>query len=85
MFMGFNVRVECESFVKNCEDNEVSNLLATGSLVDNLQRPREKHMLEFEQSFARLYFANHFVTWPISEWLEKLFAWMFLKSTFFIS
>ena len=48
MFMGFNVRVECESFVKNCEDNEVSNLLATGSLVDNLQRPREKHMLEFE-------------------------------------
>ena len=28
MFVGFNVRVECESFVKNCEDSEVRNLLA---------------------------------------------------------
>ena len=30
MFVGFNVRVECENFVKNCEDNEVRDLLATG-------------------------------------------------------
>ena len=29
MFVGFIVRVECENFVKNCEDNEVCDLLAT--------------------------------------------------------
>ena len=33
--MGFNVRVECESLVKNCEDNEVRNLLTIDSWVDN--------------------------------------------------
>ena len=30
MFVGFNVRVECESLVKNCEDNEVRDWLASG-------------------------------------------------------
>ena len=35
MFMGFNVSVECESLVKNCEDNEVHDLLAPSLLVDN--------------------------------------------------
>ena len=29
-FVGFNVRVECESLVKNCEDSEVCYLLARG-------------------------------------------------------
>ena len=57
-FVGFNVRVECESYVKICEESE----FATGSQVDNPKRPREKHMLEFEQSHARLDFTNHFMT-----------------------
>ena len=30
MFIRFNVRVEYESFVKNCEDGEVSDLLVIG-------------------------------------------------------
>ena len=35
MFVGFNIRVECESLLKNCEDSEVRNLLAIGLRVDN--------------------------------------------------
>ena len=35
MFIRFNVRVEYESFVKNCEDSEISDLLAIGMRVDN--------------------------------------------------
>ena len=31
IFVGFNIRIECESLVKTCEDSEVHNLLATGS------------------------------------------------------
>ena len=38
MFMGFNVKVECESLLKNCEDSEVHDLLTTNSRVDNLQK-----------------------------------------------
>ena len=36
MFVGFNVRVKCESLVKNCEDSEVRDLLVIDSQVDNL-------------------------------------------------
>ena len=36
MFVEFNVRVECENLVKNCEDSEVRDLLATNSRMDNL-------------------------------------------------
>ena len=35
MFVGFNVRVECESLVKNCENSEIHNLLMIGLQVDN--------------------------------------------------
>ena len=35
MFVRFNVRVECESLVKICEDSEVCDLLAIGTRVDN--------------------------------------------------
>ena len=35
IFVGFNVRVECESLVKNCEDGKVHNLLATDSRIEN--------------------------------------------------
>ena len=35
MFVGFNVKVECESLMKNYEDNEVRDLLTTDSWVDN--------------------------------------------------
>ena len=39
MFVRFNVNVECESLVKNCEDrDEVCDLLATDSQVDNSQK-----------------------------------------------
>ena len=48
MFVGFNVRVECESLVKNCVDSEVRDLLVTDSQRDNCEKSREKHMLEIE-------------------------------------
>jgi len=35
MFVGFNVKVECESLVKNCEYSEVHDLFATVLWVDN--------------------------------------------------
>ena len=35
MFVGFNVRIECESLVKNCEDSEVRDLIVTGLRLDN--------------------------------------------------
>ena len=38
MFVGFNVKVECESLLKNCEDSEVHDLLTIDSRVDNLQK-----------------------------------------------
>ena len=39
MFVRFNVNVECESLVKNCEDrDEVCDLLATDSQADNSQK-----------------------------------------------
>ena len=64
MFVGFNVEVECESLVKNCEDGEVRDWLVSG-------QPAKGHMgstcLETEQSYARLVFASHFATWPSRE------------------
>ena len=38
MFVGFNVRVENKSLVKNCEDREVRDLLTIDSQVDNLRK-----------------------------------------------
>ena len=39
MFVGFNVRVENKSLVKNCEDrDEICDLLATDSQVGNSQK-----------------------------------------------
>ena len=38
MFVGFNVRIECESLVKNCENNEVHDLHAIGSQEDDLRK-----------------------------------------------
>ena len=37
MFVRFIVKVECESFVKNCEDSEVHDWLASG-------RPAKGHI-----------------------------------------
>ena len=37
MFVGFNVEVECESLVKNCEDSEVRVWLVSG-------QPAKGHM-----------------------------------------
>ena len=37
MFVGFNVRVECESYVKNCEDSEVRDWFTSG-------QPAKSHM-----------------------------------------
>ena len=38
MFVGFNVKVKCESLLMNCEDSEVHDLLTTDSRVNNLQK-----------------------------------------------
>ena len=43
------------------------------------EKSREKHVVEAEQSFARLYFASHFATWPSHEWPVKLLAYMILS------
>ena len=37
MFVGFNVKVECENLVKNCEDSEVCDRLISG-------QPAKGHM-----------------------------------------
>ena len=34
MFVGFNVRVECECYVKNCEDNGGRNWLTSGQSAE---------------------------------------------------
>jgi len=57
-FVGFNVKVECESLVKIYEEGE----FMIGLRLTPRERPHEKHMLESEQSHARLDFASHFVT-----------------------
>ena len=67
MFVGFNVRVECESLVKNNVDSEVRDLLVIDSQGDNCEKSREKHMLEIEYTFVKLYFVIHFATWPTRE------------------
>ena len=38
MFVGFIVRIECESLVKNCEDSEVRDLIVTSLRLDNLRK-----------------------------------------------
>ena len=35
MFVRFNVRVKCESLVKNCEEKTTQDLFATDLWVDN--------------------------------------------------
>ena len=45
MFVGFNVKVDCESLVKNCEDSEVHDWIMSGKPTKG---HNEKHMLEFE-------------------------------------
>ena len=82
IFVGFNVRVECESLVKIYEEKWSSRLAHEWTTRERLH---EKHMLESKQSFARLYFGRHFTTLPTREWLAKLSAWMILKSVFLIS
>ena len=57
-FVGFNLRVECESLVKIYEEGE----FATGSQLTTCERPHENHMLESKQAHARLDFASHFAT-----------------------
>ena len=38
MLVRFNLRVECESLVKNCEDSEVRDLLVNGQSVKGHMR-----------------------------------------------
>ena len=38
MFVGFNLTVECKSLVRLAKNNEVHDLLATDSRVDNLRK-----------------------------------------------
>ena len=48
IFMGFNVRVKCESLVKICEESDfmTGSRLAREWTTD--ERPHDKHMLESE-------------------------------------
>ena len=52
--VGFNVKVVCESLVKICEERNFE----TGSRLAG----SEKHILEYEQSHARLDFSSYFAT-----------------------
>ena len=56
--MGFNVRVVCKSLVKICEERDFT----IGSRVTAHERSCEKHMLESEESDAKLNFVSHFMT-----------------------
>ena len=47
--MGYNVRVMCKRLVNFCEDEE----FVTSSRVPTRKRPRDKHMLEFEESLCQ--------------------------------
>ena len=48
MFVGFNVRVECESLVKNCEDSEFETSSQLTREWKTYKKSREKHMLEIK-------------------------------------
>jgi len=50
MFVRFNIRVEYESLVKNCEEQRTSWLACKWTIRE---RPRGKHMLEVEESSVR--------------------------------
>ena len=56
--VGLNVRVVCESLGKIYENGDFT----IGLRVTTCERPCEKHMLESEESHARLDFASHFAT-----------------------
>ena len=77
MFVGFNVRVECENLVKKrwrqWSSWVVCDWLASGPTCE---RSCEMHMLEVERISTRLYFASHFVTRPASN------SWNSLLETF---
>ena len=62
MFVGFNVRVECESLVKTVKFATCSRLARKWT---TRERPHEKYMLE--SKLAKLYFVCHFMTWPTCE------------------
>ena len=69
--MGFNVRVECESLVKICEEGE----FMIGLRLTTRERSHEKHMLESEQSHGRLVFVSD---------LQNSLPRAFLKCVFLI-
>ena len=43
MYVRFDVRVECKSLAKNCEDSEVCDLFVTSSRVD-IGQPAKGHV-----------------------------------------
>ena len=51
IFVGFNLRVVCESLVKNLGRNGFHNLIRDWlTTADSQNKPYKKHMLEFEES-----------------------------------
>ena len=65
MFVRFNVRVEYESLVKNCEEQRTSRLACEWT---TRERSCEKHMLEAEESSVR----RHLVTRPCRKMTRKM-------------
>ena len=57
--MGFNCNGFSIKLVKIAQDSEIRYSRLTHEWTTR-ERSREKHMFEFEQSFAKLYFASHF-------------------------
>ena len=59
MFVRFNVWIECEKLVKNCEEKAIREWLEWTTR----KKPHEKRILDVEESSARRYLA----TWPTRE------------------
>ena len=64
IFVRFNVRVEYESLVKNCEEQRTSQLAREWTTCERL---REKHMLEAEELSVRRHLATYLTTRPTCE------------------
>ena len=73
MFVGFMVRVECESLVNNCEERRTLRLAYEWTIRE---RPPKKHMLEAEESSARrhlaIHLASHLTTRPTHKMTREM-------------
>ena len=63
MFVRFNVRIECEKLVKNCEQKTIHDWPTSGQPTKSHKKPHEKRISDVEESSARRYLT----TWPTRE------------------